>query len=90
MAPRPELCVQRGDYRNKGYNPEKLFWVRFSVKMVFVAWKLITIKEQCQNQCRFFRQRDYRNKGKYPEKLQGSSPGEDVYCTLETNDGRGR
>jgi hypothetical protein len=32
---RNESCLyQRGDYRNKGYNPEN-YWVRMLVKIVF-------------------------------------------------------
>jgi hypothetical protein len=46
-----QICLfQRGDFRNRGQNPEKLSWVRFPVKMVFVAWKLSMTGEWCQGQ----------------------------------------
>jgi hypothetical protein len=38
-APRPKL-FRRGDNRKKGYNPEKLPWIRIPVKMVAVVQKL--------------------------------------------------
>jgi hypothetical protein len=65
-----QSCLfQRGDYKNKDRNPEKLSWVRFPVKMVSVARKLSMIKERRQDQSSLFRRGDYRNKGYSPEKL---------------------
>jgi hypothetical protein len=39
------------------------------VKMVYVARKLSTTEERCQDQICFFRRGHYRNKGQYTEKL---------------------
>jgi hypothetical protein len=43
---------RRGDYRNKGHNPEQL-WVRLPVKIVSVARNLSTIEERRQDQSCF-------------------------------------
>jgi hypothetical protein len=41
-----QSCIfQTGDYRNRGFNPEKLTWVRFSMKMVSVSQKLSMTEE---------------------------------------------
>jgi hypothetical protein len=34
-----------GDYRNKGYNLNKLAWIQFPTKMVSVDWKLSMTEE---------------------------------------------
>jgi hypothetical protein len=45
-----ELCqdrsclLQRADYKNEGQNPKNWFYVRFLVKMVYLAWKLSTLE----------------------------------------------
>jgi hypothetical protein len=41
-------------------NPEKLSWVRVSMKMVLVAQKLSTIEQHKEQNC-FFQLGDYRN-----------------------------
>jgi galactose-1-phosphate uridylyltransferase len=44
-----QSCLfQRGDFRNKGHNPEKLSRVRVLTRMVSVARNLSTIEEQRQ------------------------------------------
>jgi hypothetical protein len=48
---------RRGDYRNKGHNPEKPFWVRVQVKMASIARKL-SKTEQRKQQDRLVRRGD--------------------------------
>jgi hypothetical protein len=65
-----QSCLfQRGDYSDKGLNPDMLFWVRFPVKVVSAAQKLGTIAEQRQDQSCLFQRGDYRNKGHVPKKV---------------------
>jgi hypothetical protein len=57
--------------------------------MVSVARKLKMMKEQHQGQSCLFWWGDCRIKGHNHEKIVlDSSPSEDIFCTLETNDGR--
>jgi hypothetical protein len=44
-APRPRLFVRRKDYKNRGYNPKKLSWVRVPVTVDPVGRKISTIEE---------------------------------------------
>jgi hypothetical protein len=46
---------RRGDYKNKGYNPD-ISWVLFPAKMVSVARKLITTEERRQDRSCPFQQ----------------------------------
>jgi hypothetical protein len=48
---------------------KNLSWVRIPAKMVCVAWKLRTIREQRQDLSCLFRRGDYRNKDHNPEVL---------------------
>jgi hypothetical protein len=78
--------VGKGDYSNKGHNPEKSVLRSSPDEDKPVARKLSTIEQWCQEHFFLLRQGDYRNKGKKPEKTAlGFSPGEDTFCTLEIN-----
>jgi hypothetical protein len=52
------------------------------LRMVSVTQQLSTIDEMHQDQCRMFQLGYYRNKSHNPKTDLGSSPGEDVFCTL--------
>jgi hypothetical protein len=58
------------------------------MKMVSVAQKLSIIKEKCPNQSFCFGREIAGTLVTNPKIILGWNPGEDVFCTLETDDGR--
>jgi hypothetical protein len=78
-SPRTKLFVSTRRLQTKKFhNPEKLSWVRVSVKIVSVARKLSTIEERRKEQNCFLGEEITGTKVTNPKTLLGSSLGEDV------------
>jgi hypothetical protein len=81
-APRPGLLFRRGDYRNKGHNPETLSWVRVPMKIFSVARELSTTEEK---KVFISARRLQELRSQNQETFLGSSLGEDVWFRNENN-----
>jgi hypothetical protein len=81
--------VSAGRLMEQRHNAEKLTWVRVPVKMVSLTRKRCTIEKWRQEQNGLFWRGDYIKEDNKPERtVIGSDPGEDIFCTLKTNDCR--
>jgi hypothetical protein len=58
------------------------------VRAIPVAWKLSTIQEQYQRPNLFVSKRKLRRGHKIEKAVLGLSPGENVFCTLDTKHDR--
>jgi hypothetical protein len=66
-ASRPKLFVSARDCENKGYNPEKLSWVRVLVKIIY--FPETKHNRRTVQKPKLFRRGDYKNKGNDHENL---------------------